>query len=496
MSASSRSLPDRPSLRFLKLEARERLAAGEFGSLHEAQLAIAREHGQPSWAALKQLIASQAPDGHALDQVRWVISRFAGAGGPQWTAPTEDELTGHLEPRFLAQVPPAQLTGVLATRAALLSEELVVLANAPLSVRADVGGLRIQATAAADPPHRLITLRLFPAGGKVTDARVKNPPSRVSGEVPASAQVAEPAFAELGLAGLVLAGTGPASTSWEVARGWADLDRAEALRPDHRFPAWSVTKLVTAIAVLRLVAEGRVGLDDPASRYLGPVRLAGDRVTVRELLAHTGGVDDPVRAFAETVPELADLAGPVLACSGQRGVFRYSNGGYAALGALIAEVTGADYADAATSMVLTPLGMTGASFPAQWPDDDDAITGYHLDADDGTFQPAPRQVCTMPAAGGLWATAGDLVRLGAGWRALLPDELAIEALTPQCQRPFAGLMGLGWILTTAKGLAGHPGTGPGGSASLIVRGDVVAVALTSRMVPIEHIAARLIRAVA
>jgi len=76
MSSQSRSLPDRPSLRFLKLEARERLAAGEFATLHEAQLAIAREHGQPSWAALKRLVESRpapgspAPNGHALDQVR------------------------------------------------------------------------------------------------------------------------------------------------------------------------------------------------------------------------------------------------------------------------------------------------------------------------------------------------------------------------------------------------------------------------------------------
>ena len=50
MPAGSRSLPVRPSLRFLKLEAKRRLAAGEFTTLHDAQTAIAREHGLPSWA--------------------------------------------------------------------------------------------------------------------------------------------------------------------------------------------------------------------------------------------------------------------------------------------------------------------------------------------------------------------------------------------------------------------------------------------------------------
>jgi len=57
ISDESRSLPGRPSLRFLKLEARRRHAAGEFPTLHEAQLAIAREHGQSSWTVLKELTA-------------------------------------------------------------------------------------------------------------------------------------------------------------------------------------------------------------------------------------------------------------------------------------------------------------------------------------------------------------------------------------------------------------------------------------------------------
>lgn len=146
--------------------------------------------------------------------------------------------------------------------------------------------------------------------------------------------------------------------------------------------------------------------------------------------------------------------------------------------------------------MLAPLGMTGASFPDRRPSGD-VVTGYLLDVDDGTFRPAPEQVCTMPAASGLWAAAEDLVRLGGGWRSLLPDELAREALTPQASRaPAAGQMGLGWILNSEKGLAGHQGTGPSGSASLITGGDVVVVALTSRAVPIEPVAARVMRAIA
>ncbi len=65
MTGGSRSLPVRPSLRFLKLEAKRRLAAGEFTALHEAQAAVAREHGLPSWADLKQACARRPERGRA-----------------------------------------------------------------------------------------------------------------------------------------------------------------------------------------------------------------------------------------------------------------------------------------------------------------------------------------------------------------------------------------------------------------------------------------------
>ena len=53
---------------------------------------------------------------------------------------------------------------------------------------------------------------------------------------------------------------------------------------------------VTAVAVLRLAAAGRLRLDDRANSYLTAIRLADDAVTIRELLTHTAGVTDPVRA--------------------------------------------------------------------------------------------------------------------------------------------------------------------------------------------------------
>jgi CubicO group peptidase (beta-lactamase class C family) len=497
MSGESRSLPPRPSLRFLKLEARRRLAAGEFDTLHNAQLAIAREHGMSSWAVLKEAISSQPrPDSHALAQVSWLISRFRGADDAGWEPPGDVEMREHFEERFLARVPPWRLIATVAARAAQLRGELIVLDQEPLTVRARVGDIQFEAAAEAAPAHRITGLRAYPLGGVVADPRVARPPAGGShGDVPAPAsQMADEALSEVGLPGLVLGG-GTGDAAWVTARGWADLDRPEELPPEQRLPAPGVTKLITAVGVLRLVADRRVGLDDPANDHLRTVRLADDAVTVREVLTHTGGVDTPAELFADTVSDLVSLAGPVLAC-GERGTFRYSNGGYAALGQLIADVTGSSYEEAAAALVLEPLGMSASSFPWSWADaDPGALTGYRL-LPDGIFAAARRQVCTMPATAGLWATAADLIRFATRWSSLLPDSLAREALTPQADA-LRGQVGLGWMLEQDKGQASNPGgIGPGFGASLIVRisGGQACVALTNRQVPIDPVNARVIRA--
>jgi CubicO group peptidase (beta-lactamase class C family) len=499
MSDQPRPLPGQPSLRYLKLEARRRLAAGEFGTLHDAQLAIAREHGQPSWTALKQLIASRLETlGHpALAQLRWVISRFGGADRPGWPAPADGELSEHFTDRFLGAGKDRQMVTALSGIAARLREELVVIQDDPLQARVRAGGIQFEAEAEAEPPHRLRDFRAYPVGSRVTDARVEAPPTSNSGAVPAAAaEAAVSGFGELGLAGVVLAGGAPGGAGWIIARGWADLDRAEPLRSAHRFPAYGVTRLITAAAVLRLAAEDRIRLDDPANDHLRTVRLADSAVTVRELLSYAGGVVTPApgSGYADTVPALASLLGPVMPCSGPRGTARPGgHGDYAALGQLIADVTGSDYAQAVARLVLGPLGMTSSTFPASWPHDDpDAVTGYELEPD-GTFLPDLDDVATMPAAAGLWTTAADLVTFGTGWSSLLPDGLAGEALRPHAaEETGPGQAGLGWRLNTARGFAYQVGTGPGGSSSLIVKTGVsrAYVALTNRKVNVTPLNVR------
>jgi len=498
-----RDLPDRPSLRHLKLEAKRRLAAGEFTTLHDAQLAVAREHGMSSWAVLKEHIAAaEAEHGHALAQVRWVFGRYGEADAPGWTAPSRDELSEHVTEHLLTLVPPKTMAAILGGVAPKLREDLVLIDAGSLHLRAKVADLLVEAAAEPEAPHRLTSLRVFPGGAPATDTRVARPATASFGPVPEQVPgIVEDSYAELGLVGLTVAGdwdSGPTGEVWACSRGWADLEGNAPLGPGHRFPAHGITTLVTSAAVLCLIAEGAVALDDPVNRHLRSLRLADDAVTVRELLSHTGGVDSPPSVWAEAVADVAEVLGPVAGCSGPRGEFAYSHGGYAVLGQLITDLTGTSFAQAATRLVLEPLGMADSWFPTQAPVSPDAARGYRL-AQDGSFAPEPLPMFALQSAGGLWSTGPDLVRFGSGWRTLLPGELAEQALRPQAtQYDSAAEIGLGWLLRRPMDAAGHNGGGPGSSASLITRPSTgrTGVVLTNRLVPVEPTNATLIRSAA
>jgi CubicO group peptidase (beta-lactamase class C family) len=450
VSGGSRSLPSRPSLRFLRLEAKRRLAAGEFPSLHEAQAAIAREHGRSSWAALKQDCTQRS---YALEQVHWLVSRFSTADGPGWMAPTDDELRLHVDDRLLAAAP--DLVAQLSQAAADLRTELVVIGQRPLEAHVKLAGFRYLAVVDARPPYRLTALQGFPLAERITDPRVTGTaPVRTLGAVPAGVPgLADRAFAELGLVALVLAGGEPGRPPWVIAQGHADLDRAETLDLGHRFAAPGVTGLVTATAVLRLVAEGRLRLD--AAAPLRTVRLADDTITVRELLSHTAGVGNPAEFYADTVPDLPTLLGPVVPCSGRRGVAQPSNGGYAVLGQVIADVMRMPYADAVTRLVLDPLGMRDSRFPARADQvGPGAVTGYTV-APPGVFVPFPAQISTVQAGSG----------------------------------PAGYLVGLGWLIGPGGDTAVHSGGGLDATAFLRVRVRDLRthVVLTNRQIPLDSI---------
>ncbi|MEV6492253.1 serine hydrolase domain-containing protein [Actinoplanes sp. NPDC051633] len=137
-----------------------------------------------------------------------------------------------------------------------------------------------------------------------------------------------------------------------------------AMRTDAIFDLASITKVYTAMLVLRLADRGKVDLDAPVRRYLPSFTGAGkDAVTVAMLLAHTGAL--PVgagRASWAEVPRIGLVKGGVPGTT-----FRYSSVGLMVLGKLVETLTGSTLDKAVRDQITGPLGLRDTGFkPLGW----------------------------------------------------------------------------------------------------------------------------------
>lgn len=216
--------------------------------------------------------------------------------------------------------------------------------------------------------------------------------------------------------------------TWRGSAGVHDLASGRAADPDARFRAGSTTKTVTAAAVLRLAAEGRIDLDRPIQRYLpGLLGRQFRPITVRQLLNHTSGIpagDGLGNTFEEVYAHRFESlpAREVAASAGAKEPeFRpgekqhYLNINYTFLGLLIEKVTGRSYASEATRLVLAPAGMRDTYFPGN----DPRVLGPHnhgyqaVKKEDGTteYVDVTEWIPADEAAGGMISTTADLERL-------------------------------------------------------------------------------------
>lgn len=176
---------------------------------------------------------------------------------------------------------------------------------------------------------------------------------------------------------------------WERGFGFADLAARTAATPATSYLWFSMTKIVTATAVLRLAEGGTLDLDAPADEYFRGFKVVSQPVpvTVRHLLGHSSGLANPlpirwVRPADARVFDHGAFVGRLLTRNrrlkftpGERA--SYSNLGYLVLGEVISEVSGAGYEEYVREEILTPLGMNRTGFAYPELAGDDAATGYH-----------------------------------------------------------------------------------------------------------------------
>ncbi|MBR3837484.1 MAG: beta-lactamase family protein [Clostridia bacterium] len=249
----------------------------------------------------------------------------------------------------------------------------------------------------------------------------------------------------------------------------------------------SITKLVTGITVLQLVAEGKLALDAPVKEIIPWLTLsqrdAEKALTLRHLLSHTGGLpaeytpDGPLEEAALEPSLQRELPVAQMASLPGDGVFLYSNLGIRLASLMAEKVTGKPFTLLAREMTLSPLGMNTTTFDLH------LAATYPLclphEEKDGTFTVFHRlqENAVRHAAGGLYSNVLDLCRLARfinsgvtdEGKALLPPHLLKEMKTPHGKDPTGFSYGLTMRLEPYRNgfLCGHHGSAPPYATSLM-----------------------------
>ncbi|MFE1829676.1 serine hydrolase domain-containing protein [Streptomyces yangpuensis] len=254
------------------------------------------------------------------------------------------------------------------------------------------------------------------------------------------AEFVQQAAAEFGIPGVTV-GVWADGRETFASHGVTSLENPLPVDEHTLFQVGSATKTFTAVALMRLVADGRIDLDAPVRRYVPGLVLAdekaADTITVMNLLNHTSGLgwnvivdtgdgDDALAAFVGKLAELEVIGEPGARAS-------YSQAAYNLLGRVLENVTGMTYEKAVSSLLFEPLGLSNSFFGTA-----DVITrrfavGHNADAE-GNLAVAKEWRLTRGnnPGGGLASSAADILRwarfqLGDGHtengEQLLPAEL-------------------------------------------------------------------------
>jgi D-alanyl-D-alanine carboxypeptidase len=221
---------------------------------------------------------------------------------------------------------------------------------------------------------------------------------------------------EKGLVGLSVAMMRDGEIVLAKGYGQRSIDGSLPVEPETTFAVGSVTKQFTCACILLLAEEGKLSVDDPVAKYYPNLTRASD-ITLRDLMNHTSGYPDyyPLdfvdRRLAKPISQddlLAQYAGGKLDFEpGSR--YSYSNTGYILLGGVVEKVSGQKFGDFLTSRILQPVGLKHSQF-GSGAGLASVATGYNGFALGDAEPAAAEGTGWIDAAGGLWASAPDLLR--------------------------------------------------------------------------------------
>jgi CubicO group peptidase (beta-lactamase class C family) len=300
-------------------------------------------------------------------------------------------------------------------------------------------------------------------------------------------------MSRLGIPGLSLAVADGSGVRHEAGFGWSDVENAVPARPETAYRLASVSKPITATAVMKLAEEGRLDLDAPVTRYCPAFPEKPWPVTARQLLCHQGGVrhyrpgEGPVtRRFGSLADGLAFFKDDPLAHEPGTRVL-YTTYGYTLLGCAAVGAGGQPFMDLLRRTVLGPAGMSATRVDDVRELVPNRAQGYVRHPDGPLLNSALADMTYKVPGGGLCGTAPDVARFGAALLAgrLVSPETLERMLTRQRTRDgTASAFGLGLTLGTRAGRreAWHTGGQERVTSALYLRPDAgLAVAILANL---------------
>lgn len=294
--------------------------------------------------------------------------------------------------------------------------------------------------------------------------------------------------------------------AWTQGFGTADLENSVPATAETVYRIGSISKPITAAAVMQLAERGKLDLDAPIQRYVPSFPVKPWPITARLLLAHLSGIRHyGSEEEVESTRHYTNLLDPLRVFENEPLLFEpgtsysYSTYGYDLLGAMVESVSGMHFLDYLRADIFAPSGMEHTGEDNVYLIVPHRAHGYRRNLDGGIENCALVDTSNKVPGGGLVSTAGDLIRFASALERgdLVEPATRDRMFAPQCTRDGRPVpYGLGWAVVEIDGKRWtlHPGIQQGASACLLVSqvtGLSVAVLANLEAVDMEPLAVRI-----
>ncbi|MGD9347270.1 MAG: serine hydrolase [Candidatus Aminicenantes bacterium] len=247
---------------------------------------------------------------------------------------------------------------------------------------------------------------------------------------------------------------------WVEGFGYSDLENSVPAKPESAYRLASITKTITAMAILQLVEKGKIDLDDEVQRYVPYFPKKKWPITIRQLLGHIGGVshynnyeiEGHIKTHKDTREAIAIFQDfPLVAEPGTR--YNYSTYGYNLLGAVIESASGQSYGSYIKQHIFDPLGMSNSRLDDPVDIIPNRVRGYRQVQ--GQIKNSEYiDISSRFAGGGTRSTVVDLLKYAIGIldRKLLQTETYRKMFTPMILKNGKyTTYGMGWNVRPMNG---------------------------------------------